>query len=148
MRAITALAGESCEYRDRHWQSKRKLSSEQYEKGVKLLKLASIIQYTLPGVPSLYYGDEAGMEGYKDPFNRFCYPWGRENEELLALTFSDACVSWDISEEDVELCDCGEEANVRVLYNGEAGEAELFVNCRKAAVIPCGKGELKSVSFA
>ncbi|MBR2418639.1 MAG: hypothetical protein IKB12_08410, partial [Clostridia bacterium] len=49
----------------------------------KLLKLASMIQYTLPGVPSLYYGDEAGMEGYKDPFNRFCYPWGRENRELI-----------------------------------------------------------------
>lgn len=24
------------------------------------------------------------MEGYKDPFNRGCYPWGRENQELLA----------------------------------------------------------------
>ncbi len=83
MRVITALAGESCEYRDRHWQSRTKLSAEQYKKGVKLLKLASIIQYTLPGVPSLYYGDEAGMEGYKDPFNRFCYPWGRENIELI-----------------------------------------------------------------
>ncbi len=71
-----------------------------------------------------------------------------EKDELLALTFSDACVSWDISEEEVELCDCGEEANIRVLYNGEAGEAELFVNCRKAAVIPCGKGGLASVSFA
>ena len=42
------------------------------------------MQYTLPGVPCVYYGDEAGMEGYKDPFNRGCYPWGRENQELLA----------------------------------------------------------------
>ena len=48
------------------------------------MKIASVIQYTLPGVPSLYYGDEAGMEGYKDPFNRVCYPWGNENKELLA----------------------------------------------------------------
>ena len=83
MRAITCLAGDSCEYRDRDWQSKTKLTDEQYEKGVKLLKLASAIQYTLPGVPSLYYGDEAGMQGYKDPFNRVCYPWGNENRELL-----------------------------------------------------------------
>ncbi len=83
MRAITQLAGESCEYRDRSWQSKKSLTKEQYEKGVRLLKLAAVIQYTLPGVPSLYYGDEAGMEGYKDPFNRFCYPWGRENTELI-----------------------------------------------------------------
>ncbi|MBQ7117640.1 MAG: glycoside hydrolase family 13 protein, partial [Clostridia bacterium] len=83
MRAITQLAGESCEYRDRAWQSRNHLSPAQYEKGVRLLKLAAVIQYTLPGVPSLYYGDEAGMEGYKDPFNRFCYPWGRENTELI-----------------------------------------------------------------
>ena len=34
-------------------------------------------------MPSLYYGDEAGMQGYKDPFNRVCYPWGNENRELL-----------------------------------------------------------------
>ena len=84
MRAITALAGESCEGRDRFWQRGRALSVEQYENGVRLLKLAAAIQYTLPGVPSIYYGDEAGMQGYKDPFNRVCYPWGNENEALLA----------------------------------------------------------------
>lgn len=83
MRAITALVGESCEHRDREWQSKKQLTNEQIRDGVQLLKLASLIQYTLPGVPSLYYGDEAGMQGYKDPFNRFCYPWGNENSELL-----------------------------------------------------------------
>ncbi len=84
MRAITALAGESCEGRDRLWQSEHALSFEQYERGVRLLKIAAAIQYTLPGVPSLYYGDEAGMQGYKDPFNRVCYPWGSENQDLLS----------------------------------------------------------------
>jgi glycosidase len=53
------------------------------EKGVKRLKIASIIQYTVYGVPNLYYADEAGMEGFRDPFNRIPYPWGIENEELL-----------------------------------------------------------------
>ena len=47
------------------------------------LLMASFLQYMLPGSPSLYYGDEAGMEGYKDPFNRRPYPWGREDQELL-----------------------------------------------------------------
>ena len=46
--------------------------------------MAGFLQYTLPGSPSLYYGDEAGVEGYKDPFNRRTYPWGREDRELLA----------------------------------------------------------------
>lgn len=45
--------------------------------------LASVLQYTLPGVPCVYYGDEAGMEGYEDPFNRRCYPWGSEDEEII-----------------------------------------------------------------
>ena len=81
-RAITKIAGESCEYRDRAWQSCHSLG-DKYQKGVKLLKCAVALQFTLPGVPSVYYGDEAGMEGYKDPFNRGCYPWGKENKELL-----------------------------------------------------------------
>ena len=45
--------------------------------------MASFLQYMLPGAPSLYYGDEAGMEGGKDPFNRRPYPWGQEDPELL-----------------------------------------------------------------
>ena len=47
------------------------------------LKLASTLQFTLPGVPCVYYGDEAGMEGCADPFNRRCYPWGGEDRELV-----------------------------------------------------------------
>ena len=79
-RAITKISGESCEYRDRVWQSQHFLDAEKYAKGVRLLKCAAALQYTLPGVPSVYYGDEAGLQGYKDPFNRGCYPWGKENQ--------------------------------------------------------------------
>ena len=83
-RAVTVLAGEPSQGRGREWQSAQTLSSGQRERGVRLMMAASAMQYTLPGVPCVYYGDEAGMEGYKDPFNRGCYPWGRENQELLA----------------------------------------------------------------
>ena len=48
------------------------------------VKVASLLQYTLCGVPSLYYGDEIGMQGYSDPLNRKCYPWGQEDKELLS----------------------------------------------------------------
>ncbi len=68
---------------DRNWQSKQKLSESQYAHSIKFLKLAAALQYTLPGVPSLYYGDEAGVEGYSDPFCRKTYPWGSENQVLL-----------------------------------------------------------------
>lgn len=83
-RAITVLAGEDGEGKDRLWQAEHHyLSPEQYQKGVARLKLAATLQYFLPGVPSLYYGDEAGLSGYKDPFCRCCYPWGHEDRELL-----------------------------------------------------------------
>ncbi len=83
-RALTVLGGEPSGGRGRDWQSAQRLSPEQRELGKRRLKLASLIQYLLPGVPCLYYGDEAGMEGYRDPFNRACYPWGREDQELLS----------------------------------------------------------------
>lgn len=47
------------------------------------LKLFFLIQMSFPGVPCIYYGDEAGLEGYPDPNNRGTYPWGREDQELL-----------------------------------------------------------------
>ncbi|MFZ7102788.1 MAG: glycoside hydrolase family 13 protein [Peptococcaceae bacterium] len=47
------------------------------------LKLLTLIQMTFPGVPCIYYGDEVGMEGYQDPFNRGTYPWGHEDQEIL-----------------------------------------------------------------
>ena len=61
----------------------RFLSDAQRQKAKELLLLASFLQYTLPGAPSLYYGDEAGLEGHKDPFNRRTYPWGKEDSQLL-----------------------------------------------------------------
>ena len=61
----------------------RKLTPEQLQLARKRLLLATVLQYTLPGSPSLYYGDEACMEGGKDPFNRRTYPWGKEDRKLL-----------------------------------------------------------------
>lgn len=49
----------------------------------KRLKLAAALQYFLPGVPSLYYGDETALQGYADPLNRRTYPWGKEDFEML-----------------------------------------------------------------
>lgn len=59
------------------------LSAEELRRGSELLKLASALQYMLPGSPCLYYGDEAGLAGFEDPLNRRCYPWGGEEGELL-----------------------------------------------------------------
>ena len=67
-----------------------RLSDEQRNVAKRRLKLAVLLQFTLPGVPCVYYGDEAGMEGCADPFNRRCYPWDNEDKEILSwyLTLS------------------------------------------------------------
>lgn len=53
------------------------------QESIKMLQLAIVFQMTFPGVPLIYYGDEAGLTGDKDPNNRKTYPWGREREEIL-----------------------------------------------------------------
>ena len=80
-RILTALVDDFDGSREE--KAKRRLSRGQREIARQRLMMAAFLQYTLPGSPSLYYADETGMEGYKDPFNRRTYPWGREDPELL-----------------------------------------------------------------
>ena len=80
-RILTALVDEF--QGSRQEQANRLLTPEQWAQAKEKLMMASFLQFMLPGAPSIYYGDEAGMEGHKDPFNRRTYPWGRENPELM-----------------------------------------------------------------
>lgn len=61
-----------------------RLNAEDYEKAKKRLISAYTVISALPGIPTVYYGDEVGMEGYSDPFNRRTFPWGKENAEILS----------------------------------------------------------------
>lgn len=65
-------------------QARYRLSKAQQQLAIARMKMMVLWQMTFPGVPSVYYGDEAGVEGYKDPFNRATYPWGQENIQLLS----------------------------------------------------------------
>ena len=67
---------------NREVEAVRRLTAEQLTLAKQRLKVASFLQFTLPGAPSIYYADETGMEGGKDPFNRKCYPWGKEDPDL------------------------------------------------------------------
>ncbi|MBR3748889.1 MAG: glycoside hydrolase family 13 protein [Firmicutes bacterium] len=62
-----------------------RLSPQQRDLAKKRIRLMTLLQMTLPGVPCIYYGDEAGLEGYADPYNRGTYPWGKEDEELKKI---------------------------------------------------------------
>jgi glycosidase len=48
-----------------------------------MLMLMALMQFTSPGMPTIYYGDEAGLEGNKDPDDRRTYPWGAEDQHLI-----------------------------------------------------------------
>lgn len=60
-----------------------RMTEKERRRGKKLLCLGAVLLYTFPGSPTIYYGDEAGMEGYEDPFNRGPYPWEQEDTDLL-----------------------------------------------------------------
>ncbi len=83
MRILTVLGSDSIPAAKDEMANLR-LTDGQYKTGVLRLKFASLLQMTLPGVPCIYYGDEAGMQGFIDPFNRMYYPWGYEDKELLS----------------------------------------------------------------
>lgn len=83
-RILTELGGVHAEGHTMVELREMRISREEKSAAVARLKIAAALQYTVFGLPSLYYGDEAGVEGYGDPFCRRTFPWGRENKTLLA----------------------------------------------------------------
>ena len=82
-RIITALAGEKKTGKSADEQFIYTMTKEDLKRGVQLLKTAYTLISALPGIPTIYYGDEAGAQGYSDPFNRKPFPWGKENKNLI-----------------------------------------------------------------
>lgn len=86
VRALTELSG--APHRDalsRKEQARYRPSPAALERGKALLRLAALLQMAVPGVPCIYYGDEAGVQGMADPFCRATYPWGHEDEALMSF---------------------------------------------------------------
>ena len=81
-RILTLLGGEPTPA-DKAERAAAQLSPAGRELARRRLMLGALLLYTFPGSPTVYYGDEAGMEGYEDPLNRRAFPWGAEDEELL-----------------------------------------------------------------
>jgi len=86
-RAITVISG-AADPHDREQQKRMSLDNGQMQKGLALMRIALALQMGYVGAPSIYYGDEIGAQGYRDPFNRRTYPWDRltpEQKEQLAF---------------------------------------------------------------
>ena len=106
------------------------------------LMLAYAMLCFLPGIPCIYYGDEAGMDGYHDPFNRRPYPWGRELKQLLAFyrQIGQLRVKEPLLKEGYyrELCHSGAgfaferfDGRRRLLFLSNSGEAPLRFSLRE-----------------
>ena len=81
-RLLSVLTGADFEHKSRKAQAETVFTPAQLALAKRRLKLIVTMDYFLPGLPSVYYGDEAGMTGGKDPLNRAFFPWGREDAEL------------------------------------------------------------------
>lgn len=60
------------------------LADFDYELGKARLKLSAAFILGYPGMPTFFYGDEAGVYGSADPDCRRAYPWGKEDKDLIA----------------------------------------------------------------
>lgn len=83
IRILTALGGEPMGEHTNAELATMRMTPEERENGIKRLKLAYGLLAALPGIPCVFYGDEVGLEGYRDPFCRRPFPWQDMDEELL-----------------------------------------------------------------
>jgi glycosidase len=84
-RILTVLGGIYCVNKEEMSQKTAYLSVENRQKAIEKLKMAAVLQFTMPGVPCIYYGDENGQEGHIDPFCRRCFDWEHLNEDLIGF---------------------------------------------------------------
>ena len=82
-RVINRLSGVEPENRPREERAFTPLSDAEYERGKRRFIKAWRFLCAMPGMPCLYYGDEAGAQGGDDPFCRGTYPWGHEDRALM-----------------------------------------------------------------
>ncbi|MBE5740721.1 MAG: glycoside hydrolase family 13 protein [Clostridiales bacterium] len=85
VRILTVLGGIHCQNKQEMAQDWAFLNENARKNAIEKLKMAAVLQFTAPGVPSIYYGDENGMEGHIDPFCRRCFDWEHLNEDLIAF---------------------------------------------------------------
>ena len=127
-RILTALGGD---YPDnKETQAAYYMSGDKLNVAKKRLFAVMTLLFLMPGVPCLFYGDEAGVQGFRDPFCRACYPWGNEDKEIYAKVkslidirkSSDIFVSGDM--ETVYTYDRG----YAMLRKGRDGKAVILAN--------------------
>jgi glycosidase len=102
------------------------------EGNLKKVKLAFLFQFAFPGAPAIYYGDEVGLEGGRDPECRAAFPWDPAGwkgdlqpwvRELIALRKSRA----SLRRGEFNKLQVNEEKNILVLARSLGEEKTLIV---------------------
>lgn len=134
-RILTVLGSESEDFdRPNAELATATLPPERRETAVRRLKLASLLQFTVFGIPSLYYGDEVGMEGYHDPFCRRPFPWHEVEGDALSPDRADILAHYRALGElrkspvfhagDFRILDHGEH---HIVYERVSGEERMVI---------------------
>lgn len=85
LRILTLLGhGNDGQAESKTWRAEYEMTAQELSLGKSRLKSAMALLFSFPGSPTVYYGDEAGMTGFEDPFNRQTYPWGKEDQDLIS----------------------------------------------------------------
>ncbi len=82
-RILNVLESEG-EHKSKEEKADLYLSGDKLENAISMEYVASFLQFVLPGCPCIYYGDEAGLQGYDDPLNRRYFPWDNINEKVVS----------------------------------------------------------------
>ena len=81
-RALNMLVDKGCMDMPKDEQQAVRLTVDEYDLAVQRYKMCIDLLCALPGCPTVYYGDEAGLCGCHDPWNRRPFPWGKEDQSL------------------------------------------------------------------
>ena len=127
-RILTVLGGIYCRNKEEMAQDWAYLNENARQNAIEKLKMAAVLQFTMPGVPCIYYGDENGMEGHIDPFCRRCFNWEHLNHDLINFYKK----LGEIREKYREIFKDGEFEEIRVeesffLYKRTKNEKEIYV---------------------
>lgn len=87
-RILTVLGGDPAGNLPGSVLVEKRMTKEQYAAASDSFVSAFALLCFCSGIACVYYGDEAGMQGYRDPFNRMPYPWGRENVKIRSAVGS------------------------------------------------------------